>query len=212
MSWREKWRVIISSVVCARGWETCPRLCLWMSQKQSVGMPTDFSPWLMWGREALPSPWSCCDAASASISWKTPLLNTQGWSQWTCRIHNTVPCWSRQRVFLYHFLRPELMLWLTNWSPLTSQPTHWCCYQRLRGATHPSCSNRLFSNYFFLVQNFFCKKTHLHLEDAFIHRNLQVIDKVSKQGLGVLLIDTSTCCPARTTHSSVYGRLSYQLS
>lgn len=73
---------------CVRGWEPSPRLRLWMSQKQSVGMPTDFSPFLcsslslVWGCRSNPITKALLRRSGVptwggSVNWKTPLLNTE---------------------------------------------------------------------------------------------------------------------------------------
>lgn len=100
--------------VCVRGWEPSPRLRLWMSQKQSVGMPTDFSPFLC---SSLSLVWGCWSnpitkvllrrsgvpTRGGSVNWKTPLLNTLRWPQRPRWTHDAELHPSLQRGFLTLF-------------------------------------------------------------------------------------------------------------
>lgn len=57
--------------------------------------------------------------------------HTHGWPRRPCHTH------THRRFFFHHFLWPESTVWLTDCSPLTSQPTHWRHYQQcLRGVPH----------------------------------------------------------------------------
>lgn len=161
VSWRKMENDHLKSV-SVWGREPSPRLRLWMSQIQSVGMPTVFSQMLSSSlplisvRESKRSP--CCDAVSAptrsrSMMWKTPSLKTDDHRD--CSIHNTVI-----RLTLW----PELMLWVINSRPLTTEPTHWCrlqqCLRRVPPNFSASCS--CFLVYFQALASFICTKLVQH--------------------------------------------------
>lgn len=94
---------------------------------------------LEWGCRSVPITTALLrHSCSAHMGWTNELEDpiterTHRRPQRHCCMHNT-PIKVRGRSSSIIFW-PEVMLWLTNWSPLTSQPTHWCCSQLcLKGA------------------------------------------------------------------------------